>query len=120
MPGSVVAAEGWNEVNNFGGSWQGLTGEAAAEAAQAYLYKAVKSDPTLSKIAVDYFTGYTPGSTDPGTTPDLADYDNQHPYPNGEAPAFSQETSTALVNETKAGKFNTPRTVTRPTSRPAA
>ena len=105
VPGSVVAAEGWNEVNNFGGSWQGLTGEAAAEAAQAYLYKAVKSDPTLSKIAVDYFTGYTPGSTDPSTTPGLADYDNQHSYPNGQAPAFYEETSTTLVNETTPGPF---------------
>jgi hypothetical protein len=56
---------------------------------------------------VDYFTGYGAGGIamgpDPATTPGLADYDTQHPYPNnGEPPAEWVSRSKALANEQPA------------------
>lgn len=103
-PGAVVAVEGPNEINNFPVTYNGLSGEAAAEAYQKDLYAAVKADPNLSGASVYYFTGYDqmPGgnSTNPATTPGLADFDNQHPYPkNGDPPAGYVARSATLTNE---------------------
>ena len=110
VTGSVVAVEGANEVNNWPVSFQGQTGLAGAVALQQYLYSAVHSDPALTGVAVDYFTGYNAGSVamgpDPSTTAGLADLDTQHPYPNwGEAPAAWVATSQALGNEPTPGPF---------------
>ncbi len=111
VPGSVTAVEGSNEINNFSSSFNGTTGLAGAVALQQYLYKTVKSDPTLSGVAVDYFTGYpadgadTAANPNPSVTSGLADYDTQHPYPrNGEAPASWIAPSTVLDNEKVGGQ----------------
>ena len=73
-PGSVVAIEGPNEVNNFPIAFGGLTGNAAAVAYQRTLYSAVKNDALLASVPVINFTNdpYTPGA---------ADASNAHPYP---------------------------------------
>ena len=110
VPGSVVAVEGANEVNNWPVSFEGQTGLEGALALQKYLYSAVHSDPALEGVAVDYFTGYNAGSVavgpDPSTTAGLADFDTQHPYPNsGEAPAAWVSTAQALGNEPTPGPF---------------
>lgn len=111
VPGSVVAVEGPNEINNFASSFNGVDGLQGTVNLQKFLYQSVKSDPSLSGVAVDYFTGYASGSIatgpSPATTAGLADFDTQHPYPTyGSAPATSVDPTNALPNEpgTK-GKF---------------
>ena len=111
VPGSVIAVEGANEINNSPISYNGDTDDLqAAIALQKDLYAAVKADPYLPGVAVDYFTGYDaysiPDQTsvgvgpDPATTPGLADFDNQHPYPAyGTPPAPTVLPSYALQNE---------------------
>ncbi len=111
VPGSITAVEGPNEIGNFPVSFNGVTGQAGALEVQKLIYSTVKSDPALSGVAVDYFTGY--GTTgeglgpDPSTTAGLADYDTQHPYPNGgQAPGAYLTPSFSLPNETGTkGKF---------------
>ena len=114
VPGSVVAVEGTNEINNqpilYDG--QGGQGTGAAEleatlAMQRRLYSLVHADPALGGVPVDYFTGYSAGSIpvgpDPATTAGLADADTQHPYPNGgQPPAFWVSRAQALGNESAA------------------
>lgn len=104
VPGSVIAVEGANEVNNFSLTFDGVSGLAGAVALQQVLYAAVKADPLLSGVSVDYFTGYDAGTIgqgpDPLTTTGLADYDTQHPYPNnGDAPYLAVTPTIALGNE---------------------
>ena len=91
VPGSVVAVEGPNEINNFPLSFDGVGGMQGAVAFQAALFAAVHGGSGLPGVNVDYFTGYDAGGLplgpDPATTPGLADADNQHPYPAfGQAP----------------------------------
>ncbi len=110
VPGSVVAVEGANEVNNWPVTYEGQTGLAGAVALQRALYSAVHSDPALEGVPVDYFTGYNAGSVavgpDPSKTAGLADFDTQHPYPNwSEAPAAWLATGQALGNEPTPGPF---------------
>ena len=111
VPGSVKAVEGPNEINNQALTFNGVGGLQGAVALQQYLYQAVKSTPALAGVAVDYFTGYdTTGfaaGPDPSTTAGLADYDSQHPYPQGgQAPAHWVDPATALGNEPgPKGKF---------------
>lgn len=107
VPGSVIAIEGVNEINNEPVTFDGISGLAGALAMQAALYADVKADPELSGVAVDYFTGYNAGNVGMGptipATPGLADDDTQHPYPNyGEAPAFWVSRAQALPNESAA------------------
>lgn len=104
VPGSVTAIEGPNEINNQVTTFNGLGGLSGAVALQKFLYSAVKSDPGLSGVAVDYFTGYSSGGfaagPDPSKTSGLADYDTQHPYPDsGGIPANSVDPSQTLPNE---------------------
>ena len=104
VPGSVTAVEGPNEINNQALTFNGQAGLAGAVSLQRYLYQAVKGNPALAGVAVDYFTGYGAGGVaegpDPGTTPGLADFDTQHPYPHdGEAPAGWVDPAAALSNE---------------------
>ncbi len=114
VPGSVIAIEGANEINNWPVTFDGTSGLQGALAMQAALYADVKADPALAGVAVDYFTGYGAGTVgigpDLSTTAGLADYDTQHPYPNGnEAPAYWVSRAAALGNASSA---NTPAVYT--------
>ena len=82
-PGSIVALEGPNEVNNWPVSYNGLTGYSAAVAVQNALFKAVNADPKLSNIpvvnlsmGVDNSAAYAPL----GNLSAAADYGNVHLY----------------------------------------
>ena len=104
VPGSVAAVEGANEVNNFPITYNGVGGLQGAVNMQAAIYAMAHSDPSLPCAAVYYFTGYNVGSDGAGPNPaitcGLADYDNQHPYPqNGEPPAQWVSPAQALGNE---------------------
>jgi hypothetical protein len=111
-PGSVMAIEGPNEVNNFPLTFGTLTGTPAGLAYQAALYRAVKSDPLLAGVSVVNFTDnpYTPGP---------ADVSNAHPYPqNGAQPlavltsaynARLRSTPGAPVDFTEAGYATLPQ-----------
>ena len=104
VPGSVVAVEGPNEINNWAVTFNGVGGEAGAVALQAQLDTMVHSDPALAGVKVDYFTGYGAGTSasnpDPSRTAGLADYDTQHPYARyGLAPAAWLAPQTTLTNE---------------------
>jgi hypothetical protein len=72
--GSVTAIEGPNEVNVFPMTYGGLTGNAAALAYQAALYKGVKSDPLLASTPVINFCS-DPYASGP------SDASNAQPYP---------------------------------------
>jgi|GEM_PF-2758037 len=103
VAGSVVGIEGANEINNFGATYNGVSGLQGALNLQRALYSAVHSDSNLQGVGVDYFTGYNAGSIgmgpDPLATTGLADYDTQHPYPNnGQAPGAWVARSQALPN----------------------
>ena len=108
VPGSVAAVEGPNEINNWPLTWTGnLTGLQAAVAYQASLFTQAKADTALPGVKVFYFTGYAAGTNglgpNPATTPGLADYDTQHPYPDAaNAPLQSVNRTQALPNETPA------------------
>jgi len=107
VPGSVIAVEGSNEINNFAVSYNGVSGLQGALNEQAALYSMVHSDADLPGVSVDYFTGYDAGSIgmgpDPLATGGLADADTQHPYPmNGQAPAFWVSRAQALPNTASA------------------
>jgi len=104
VPGSVVAIEGSNEINNAPITFNGVGGLQGALDLQRALYAAVHADTSLAGVAVDYFTGYNAGSVavgpDPTATAGLADYDTQHLYPNnGDAPAAWVTPSQSLGNE---------------------
>ncbi|MCB8877236.1 Hint domain-containing protein [Acidisoma silvae] len=108
-PGSVVAVEGTNELNNFPltyitASGDVLTGLTAAITLQEDIYADVKGDSTLANVAVDYFTGWGAGGIangpNPFTTSGLADNDTAHPYPTyGNAPAGYLSPAASLLNE---------------------
>ncbi len=105
VPGSVLAVEGANEINNFPVTYNGVSGAQGAINMQQAIYSMAHADASLPGVAVYYFTGYGFGgpSPNPATTPGLADYDNQHPYPNGgSAPLPYVNRTTALDNETPA------------------
>jgi Ca-dependent carbohydrate-binding module xylan-binding len=107
VPGSVLAVEGANEINNFPITYNGVGGLQGAVNLQTAIYSAVHSNAALAGVAVDYFTGYAAGAIaagpNPATTAGLADFDTQHPYPNdGEAPLQWVSRTAALNNETPA------------------
>lgn len=79
-PGSVAAVEGPNEVNNFGFSYKGMSGDKAAQAFQSDLYQQVKHSSQLKNVPVYNLTSW----------PDLAgqaDYGNFHSYAHAGAQA---------------------------------
>jgi hypothetical protein len=102
VPGSVVAVEGPNEINNFSFTFDGVAGFAGAVAMQTVLYNDVQGNPALAGVAVDYFTGYGNTGGANGTDPvaaGIANFDNQHPYPNfGAPPAAAVNPAAALGN----------------------
>ena len=117
VPGSVVAVEGANEINNAPITFNGETDDlqAAIDLQQA-LYTAVHSDANLPGVSVDYFTGYDAYSVsqnkpiepgpDPAHTPGLADFDSQHPYPAyGTPPDQTLTPSYALTNESASAGY---------------
>ncbi len=88
VPGSVVAIEGFNEIDNWPVTYQGLTGAAAGLAAQREIYTRVRAHPQLAGVAVYDLTGYDVKQVD--TRANAADYSNQHVYPqNGEQPTYN-------------------------------
>ena len=104
VPGSVLAVEGVNEVNNSNAEYNGVGGIDGAVNLQRDLYAAVHSATALPGVQVDYFTGYDAGDIPIGPNPSvvagLADFDTQHPYPqNGSAPAYWVAPTQALPNE---------------------
>ena len=103
-PGSVIAIEGPNEINNAPLTYNGVGGLQGALNLQAAIYSAVHADPVLAGVKVDYFTGYAAGGIAVGPDPvatGLADFNNQHPYPNfGQAPAPWVARSRAFPNTT--------------------
>ena len=67
-PGSILATEGPNEINNWPITYNGLTGLAAATAFQTASYAAIKADPALSGVSVFGFTGAPPPILTPSGT----------------------------------------------------
>ncbi|PTQ71121.1 hypothetical protein [Pseudomonas sp. GV071] len=108
VPGSTLAVEGPNEINNFALTWQpdGTKGLPAALSFQKELYAQTKANVLFKNAKVFYFTGYNAGGIpkgpDPATTPGLADYNNQHPYPAAGKPPTKYVKRTVLGN-TPAG-----------------
>ena len=115
VPGSVIAVEGPNEINNqplsYNGAGLSLGGQDelnAALAMQRDLYAMVKASPALNGVPVYNFTGDASGSVpagpSPATAPGLADYDTQHPYPNhGQAPGYWVSRAKALSQRSAQG-----------------
>jgi len=103
-PGSVLALEGPNEINNFPLTWNGGPDAtcpeelAAAKAFQRTLYADVTTNTAFTGAKLVMFTGapayLTQDSCQLAAAPNIAkvkgyaNWDNQHPYPrNGDAPA---------------------------------
>jgi hypothetical protein len=110
-PGSIASLEGLNEVNNWPISYGSLTGNAAALAFQADLYRALKSDPVLGDLPVYNLTSWP-------TLIGPADAFNVHLYPgNGDQPLETLKSALALRDNlapnarvviTEAGYFTLP------------
>ena len=78
VPGSVVAIEGFNEIDNWPVVYRDLQGEEAARAAQAFLYSEVRKRDALNGIPVLHFTG----SENVETLSAMSDIANIHSYNN--------------------------------------
>ncbi|WP_321920385.1 calcium-binding protein [Paraburkholderia tropica] len=88
VPGSVAAIEGFNEIDNFPVTYNGLKGAAAGLASQRDIYSRVQTTPALAGVRVYDVTGYDPKGVDTRTS--SADYSNTHVYPqNGEQPSYN-------------------------------
>ena len=88
VPGSVIAIEGFNEIDNQPVTYDGLKGTAAGVAAQREIYARVHSTSALAGVPVYDLTGFDIKSVD--TRANSADYVNQHFYPqNGEQPSYN-------------------------------
>lgn len=112
VPGSVVAIEGFNEIDNQPVTYHGLKGTPAGLAAQRDIYARVRSTPALANVPVYDLTGYDLKLAD--TRADAADYVNQHFYPqNGEQPAYNGNGDRWMGNAINAvKKFQRPYVVT--------
>jgi hypothetical protein len=112
VPGSVAAIEGFNEIDNFPVSHNGLKGAAAGLALQREIYARVRDTPGLAGVPVYDLTGYDTKSVE--TRADSADYANQHVYPqNGEQPAYNANGDRwmgSAINSVK--KFQLPIVIT--------
>jgi hypothetical protein len=122
VPGSIVAIEGANEVNNWPITFQGVTGDAAAASLQKFLYSSIKSDPVLSKLPV---YNLTVGGISPTTYQNLgdlssaSDYSTAHIYYGGGQPTYGWNPLTASadgwdywVNEAKSLTGGKPLVIT--------
>jgi hypothetical protein len=97
-PGSLVAVEGPNEVNNFAFTFRGLTGAAAAVAYQRVLYNLVHVRAFPAAIPVLNFT-------DNPVTAGLSDAANGHPYPkSGAQPLATLMATYGALESVTSGK----------------
>jgi hypothetical protein len=88
VPGSVVAVEGSNEIDNWPVSYHGLTGAAAGLAQQRDIYARVHAAPALAGVPVYDLTGFDTRKVE--SRAGSANYANQHVYPqNGEQPTYN-------------------------------
>jgi hypothetical protein len=88
VPGSVVALEGSNEIDNWPVSYHGLTGAAAGLAQQREIYERVRATPKLAGVSVYDLTGFDTRKVE--SRAGSANYANQHVYPqNGEQPTYN-------------------------------
>src|SRR5271163_88221 len=107
-PGSVYALEGPNEINNWPVTYNGIGGLQGGVNFQKDLYSMAHSDSSLPGAVVYYFTGYDYGvisggpGPNPDTTPNLADYDNQHPFLRSGVPINTFSRSVTFDNENPA------------------
>ncbi|WP_430227220.1 calcium-binding protein [Paraburkholderia tropica] len=112
VPGSVAAIEGFNEIDNFPVTYNGLKGAAAGLALQREIYARVHGTPALTGVPVYDVTGYDPKLVD--TRARSADYANTHVYPqNGEQPTYNPNGDRwlpAAIGSVK--KFDLPMVVT--------
>jgi hypothetical protein len=116
-PGSVVAIEGPNEINNWPVTWNGASDATCAQeladalALQGALYTAVKQNAVLQNASVVMFTGANAYLTADGCSladhPNVgavggyADFDNQHPYPpNDSAPNAAMNPAYTVAGNT--------------------
>jgi len=116
-PGSVVALEGPNEINNQPVTWNGAPDATCAEELadalelQKALYKAVHTNPAWKSVKVVMLTGANaylgadscslPDHPNVGVVKGYADFDNQHPYPpNGAAPKPSINPANTIAGNT--------------------
>lgn len=96
-PTGVDAIEGYNEINNSGGT----INESQAESFQYSLYEAVHAAPNLQGVPVLDFTGLVQHNL--AALHNFADYANTHPYPKGgSAPeaTINQNFASNYVNTT--------------------
>jgi hypothetical protein len=101
-PGSVLALEGPNEINNFPVSYRGQTGRAGAEALQRALFQTARANPVLAHKPVYMFTGFPAG--------DFADVANLHAYAHrGDNPV---ETLLIALEQTTRGQPHQPFVIT--------
>ncbi|HKT97300.1 MAG TPA: calcium-binding protein [Paraburkholderia sp.] len=95
-PGSVVAVEGFNEIDNFPVRYNGLAGDAAGLAAQQAIHAHVHGSASLPGVPVYDLTGYD--LTRVSTRAGAADFANQHVYPqNGEQPGYNANGDTWMA-----------------------
>ncbi len=116
-PGSVVAIEGPNEINNWPVTWNGAPDATCAEemadalALQQALYKAVRTNPAFRAVRTVMLTGANaylnadscslPDHPNVGAVAGYAGFDNQHPYPpNGSAPNSSLNPANTVPGNT--------------------
>ena len=107
-PGSVIAIEGPNEVNNWGVTYNGQTGVAAALQYQHDLYADKQSTPDLAGVPlVDLsIAGYGPSSFQPyGDLSAVSDAGNAHIYyASGQQPANQLATALSWAQVMTPGK----------------
>jgi hypothetical protein len=103
VPGSVEFVEGYNEINNFPVTYDGLSGAEGAAAGQRALYRAISEEPNLKHIRIIDMTGieeikdttFSRGSSLEG----YADVMNVHVYAqNGQQPGV-------WINPKKIGAY---------------
>jgi hypothetical protein len=112
-PGSVAAVEGFNEIDNFPVTYEGLKGDAAGLAAQKAIYAHVHGEPTLAGVPVYDLTGFDIERI--ATRAEAADLANAHFYPqNGQQPAWNANGGGAWLAWSIDGrrKFGLPLVVT--------
>jgi len=92
-PGALVSIEGPNEINNFGASYDGLTGAAAAVAYQNALYADVAANSVLGGTTVYSYTMNAGATSTTGY-----DVASIHPYAvNGAPPLWYLDHNIATV-----------------------
>lgn len=112
VPGSVVALEGYNEIDHSPVTYDGQSGVAGGLASQRAAFARVRATPGLAHVAVYDLTGYDPKPVD--TRAGSADYVNMHVYPqNGEQPTWNANGDRWMPNAIELfKKFDLPAVIT--------